>query len=133
MAVWGLAPHTAPGYASSEAGEPARSMERNEVTRMGERHLCEDCGIDTDKIGELYMVHNEIWDAVKGIVYLVYDQDGVCIGRAGEGLGMLCVSCLETRMGRELTAADFTEAPINFPYTWGRSSRLLKRLKGTRQ
>ncbi len=27
--------------------------------------------------------------------------------------GMLCIDCLETRLGRKLTKSDFTKAPIN--------------------
>lgn len=30
----------------------------------------------------------------------------------------LCIGCLEGRLGRELTAADFTDAPINEPSPW---------------
>jgi hypothetical protein len=29
------------------------------------------------------------------------------------GGGMLCIECLEKRIGRRLTAADFTDAPVN--------------------
>ena len=30
--------------------------------------------------------------------------------------GMLCIGCLEVRLGRTLTSEDFTDAPINQPY-----------------
>lgn len=73
---------------------------------------CVDCGVDTDVIDEYYMVHDHVWLS------------------SGIGLndGMLCVGCLERRIGRTLTAADFTDAPINrglFPY----SRRLTERLR----
>lgn len=42
--------------------------------------------------------------------------------------GMLCVGCLETRLGRTLTAADFTDAYINQPGYIAQSTRLLNRL-----
>ena len=40
---------------------------------------------------------------------------------------MLCIGCLEARIGDKLTASDFTDAPINhgiFP----QSARLMERL-----
>jgi hypothetical protein len=43
------------------------------------------------------------------------------------GHGMLCIGCLEARLGGKLVASDFPELPINrgfFPY----STRLQNRL-----
>lgn len=43
------------------------------------------------------------------------------------GHGMLCIGCLEARLGGKLVASDFPDYPINrgfFPY----SARLLNRL-----
>jgi hypothetical protein len=54
------------------------------------------------------MVHNELW------------------GEAGMAGGFLCVGCLESRIGRMLTPADFTAAPINDPDSWD-TSRLASR------
>jgi hypothetical protein len=38
--------------------------------------------------------------------------------------GMLCIGCLEDRLGRRLTPADFTDAEVN---TWRASERLQNR------
>jgi hypothetical protein len=51
---------------------------------------CVDCG--EDKNGEYYMVANEVW-ATSGL--------------APNG-GMLCLACLERRIGRLLVSRDFT-------------------------
>ena len=56
------------------------------------RLYCVDCEADT--IDENYMVHDGVWPIAK---------DG----------GMLCVGCLEQRIGRELTARDFRDCPLN--------------------
>jgi hypothetical protein len=50
--------------------------------------------------------------------------------------GFLCIGCLEGRLGREMTAADFLDCPLNDPsitdlnrYAWSwRTPRLLDRL-----
>ncbi len=48
---------------------------------------------------------------------------------AGMGVddGNMCIGCLEDRIGRELTRADFTNAPINEPSPWN-TPRLASRL-----
>ena len=55
---------------------------------------CRDCGVDTygatDR--EWYHVHNEIWVSAGLPVY---------------GSGFLCIGCLEARLERQLTPADF--------------------------
>ncbi len=58
--------------------------------------LCLDCGIDTGRIAEYYMVHDAIW-----------------LPLVGSKKGMLCIGCLELRLGRKLCAADFTDCYIN--------------------
>ena len=56
---------------------------------------CIDCGIDTLRLGEYpYTVHDGLWSQAK------MRPDG----------GMLCVGCLETRIGRRLCSADFDGA-----------------------
>jgi hypothetical protein len=77
-----------------------------------ERRSCLDCGENT--IREYYMVHDHVW-AKTGI-----DPDG----------GELCIGCLEKRITRELTGADFMpNALINFDpgFTWRNSPRLQAR------
>ena len=72
--------------------------------------ICKDCEIDTLAINEYYMVTAPVWEAA-----------------CPEHRGMLCIGCLENRLGRQLTASDFTDAPINrgvFQY----SERLAARL-----
>ena len=54
------------------------------------RCRCVDCG--EDKEGEYYMVADEVW-AASGL---------------GKNDGMLCLGCLERRIGRELVPEDFT-------------------------
>jgi len=46
------------------------------------------------------------------------------------GRGMLCIGCLEDRLGRQLTSDDFTDAPIN-QGVFGYSERLRQRLAGS--
>jgi hypothetical protein len=55
---------------------------------------CVDCGVNTCETNEYYMVHDELWPI-------------------GGNDGMLCIGCLETRLGRRLAPADFIDAPIN--------------------
>lgn len=58
---------------------------------------CVDCGVSTFN-GQYYMVFDRIW------------------AEAGMEKGMLCILCLETRLGRLLTRADFTSAPVNYMF-----------------
>lgn len=70
---------------------------------------CEDCAVNTLLGHEYYMVHNHVW----------YDE-------AGMDEGMLCIGCLEIRLGRQLRAEDFMDVPIHFIYP--QSARLANRL-----
>lgn len=63
-----------------------------------DRYRCMDCGIDSDAIGEFYMVKREVW----ATAVPTFERDG-----------MLCIGCLEKRLGRELTPKDFTDCPLN--------------------
>jgi hypothetical protein len=59
---------------------------------------CIDCGINTLDAGEYYMVKTNIWKLTG-------------LGISG---GMLCINCLEKRIGRKLTPDDFNlNLPIN--------------------
>jgi hypothetical protein len=74
--------------------------------------LCLDCGVDTRAIDEYYIVTHELW------------------ARANpDGAGMLCVGCLEKRLGRELTPDDFGLNSVSSP----KSERPLKRLGDLRK
>jgi hypothetical protein len=46
--------------------------------------------------------------------------------------GMLCVGCIEQRIGRRLTPQDFTDAPTNWVplQSGGHSARLTDRMTG---
>lgn len=80
---------------------------------QNERHACHDCGHDTDALGEYYMIDDDLW----------------CDAIAGDWAHMLCVGCVEHRLGRRLAADDFTHAPVNGEY--GKSLRLKQRLRAT--
>lgn len=69
---------------------------------------CKDCKIHTGKAEEYYMVTDSIWN------------------QYGARSGMLCIGCLEKRMGRQLTPNDFPEAIINDPNCGRRMSQRLK-------
>lgn len=66
---------------------------------------CAACTDNTLHIREFYMVHDEIWIAATS------NEDGTEDEKKARG--MLCIGCLEARLGRTLTADDFTDAPVN--------------------
>lgn len=83
--------------------------------------LCLDCGYDLlprrghkHRASERYMVHNFIW-AQTGL-----DSDG----------GELCVSCIERRLGRQLTPDDFINFPINRTKGKRKTKRLAEKITG---
>jgi hypothetical protein len=61
------------------------------------RPTCPGCGSDN----AAYMVNDYVWAA------------------AGVGDGWWCVTCIEDRLGRELTGADLKVVPMNVPFTHG--------------
>lgn len=83
------------------------------MTRRKSRFACVDCGVDTGRISEYYMLLDEVWAA------------------AGNIRGMLCIGCLEARLGRQLSARDFSDAPLNFIFP--QSARLYDRLSTSPQ
>jgi hypothetical protein len=80
--------------------------------------LCVDCGFDTLFGHEYYMVTDDVWL-------------GAGMKKSHKvGDGMLCIGCLEHRIGRQLVPEDFPNYPINrgvFIY----SDRLYDRLGAT--
>jgi hypothetical protein len=77
-----------------------------------ENDYCVDCKVDTLIIGEYYMLHHSVWeDTGLGI----YD-------------GMLCILCVEKRIGRQLNSEDFSNLPINTQPILFRSQLLLERM-----
>lgn len=61
------------------------------------RFICLDCKVDTSAINEYYMVHDHVWLAVVN----------------SKTTGMLCIGCLEKRLGRTLKFADFSPCLLN--------------------
>ncbi len=55
-------------------------------------------------------------------------HDEVWLAATNSPGGMLCIGCVEARLGRELKAADFHDSPINLSPPWPRSERFLDRL-----
>lgn len=81
--------------------------ERGTVRRFD----CRDCGVNTLRSGEYYMVSNSVW-AATGIAP---DE------------GMLCLDCVERRIGRLLEYRDFTAI---VPPSW-KSHLRRRRWRGT--
>lgn len=65
-------------------------------TEMLNAFLCLDCRVHTGEIHEYFMVHDDVW-----------------LEANPASDGMLCLGCLEKRLGRPLVAEDFTDAPVN--------------------
>jgi hypothetical protein len=82
------------------------------LSRGLEHSACLDCGTDTIEAGEYYILRDDVWLST-GV-----KRDG----------GMLCIGCVESRLGRRLNRSDFTSAGINTqPNAW-RSARFNERL-----
>lgn len=88
------------------------------ICEHGRSYRCEDCGACTctRHLREYFMVTDAIWR-----------KHGVPWRRATVS-GMLCIGCLEARMGRRLTRADFTDCKLNTEPGIARSLRLRARL-----
>jgi hypothetical protein len=72
---------------------------------------CNDCGVNVSEIGEYYMLLEPVWFEANNR----YE-------------GMLCIGCVEKRLGRELTKADFWPCPLNEVKPSHQSERLVNRL-----
>jgi hypothetical protein len=59
---------------------------------------CLDCGVNTGPAEEYFMLRHELWRRVAS--------------RRDRG-GMLCLRCVELRLGRGLCRADFLDYPVN--------------------
>ena len=73
---------------------------------------CKDCLKPV--YSEYYMVHNYIWNEAHQL--------------NESKKGMLCISCLESRIDRILTPIDFTTCPLNSTQIKDKSPTLLNRL-----
>ncbi len=75
------------------------------------RDFCGDCHTDVFEALEYnYMVTLPVWSAARG-------------------KGLLCIGCIEARLGRQLVASDFSNAPVNWD-SMPHSQRLTDRLRG---
>ena len=79
-----------------------------EWAKQAETIFCADCGEDTDEIDEGYFVNDDVW------------------AQSGGGRKVLCIGCLEKRIGRRLNSRDF---PPDFSPR-AKSRRLRSRLIG---
>lgn len=83
---------------------------------MGKKHsskskwLCVDCSENTQL--EHYFAKPEVWFSLAKMTET----------------GMLCIGCLEARIGRKLHKNDFTNAHINDPRRYSKTTRLVDRL-----
>jgi len=82
---------------------------------------CCDCGVGTHTIDEWYMVNAGVWNQAWAGRRKSYH------GKV-PGQEILCIGCLEKRIGRALCRADFTDAPVNDPNEHQHSDRLRDRL-----
>ena len=57
-------------------------------------------------------------------------QDEIWRTAVASGPGMLCIGCLEARLGRTLVKGDFTDVPVNDIYPVQHSVRLMMRITG---
>jgi hypothetical protein len=74
------------------------SGKRRSVGRIRTRDdsfMCADCSVNTERIKEYYMA---VWLAAHAPLF-----------------GMLCIGCLEARLGRQLVLDDFPRAPMPKP------------------
>jgi hypothetical protein len=71
--------------------------------------ICLDCQVDTTS--EYYVIQRALWKKVNPKID-----------------GMLCIDCLEQRLGRNLTKKDFTQAPLNSQHIERKSALLKNRL-----
>jgi hypothetical protein len=60
---------------------------------------CLDCGTNVVRLGEYFMVWDDVW-----------------LRANPDDRGMLCIGCLEQRLGRQLYPLDFADAPVNFDH-----------------
>jgi hypothetical protein len=83
-------------------------MEKQDKREDFPEFECMDCDTNTHLIDEYYMVQFDLW-------YSVAEK------------GMLCIGCLESRIGRKLTPSDFIDCAVN-DGIFGLSDRLKDRL-----
>lgn len=93
-----------PDDLAKRAMDFALQVERDTIIAF----LCLDCHVSTERAQEYYMVQDDVW-----------------LSAVPDGEGMLCIKCLEDRLGRPLNRNDFTDAPVNGGF-FPRSDRLIE-------
>lgn len=86
---------------------------------------CADCGMKTGIRGEWYIVHDHVWEQA-------WPNSETTLAATGAEFmcdELLCVGCLERRLGRRLTPADFPPGWDDVPTYM--SKRLRNRAYGT--
>lgn len=73
--------------------------------------ICIECNINTSDIQEYYMIQDYLWKQVNPQIN-----------------GMLCIGCVETKLGRTLISTDFPSYPVNQIGVFLKSERLINRL-----
>lgn len=97
-----------------------RSMNKNNKCNNSKDFFCMDCGECTSCNGEYYMLRDSIWYSA----ITAMDSDG-----------MLCIGCVERRLGRTLNREDFLlcilnlEKEENFELFRKGSARMYDRLR----
>lgn len=71
---------------------------------------CDGCGVDTKLIGERYMLQHHVWNFVNEPPF--------------PWARLLCIGCVELRLGDRLRALDFLDCPLNTRPDFRRSLRL---------
>lgn len=105
-----------------EANNNTEDLTYESLVDAAKPKACDDCAIDvtpydedgrpTEGAWEWYMVHDAVWEAAS---------------RDGQPARILCIGCLEQRLGRRLEPNDFANLGINEPGGL-ESDRLLDRL-----
>lgn len=105
-----------------EANNLNEELTYEALVAAGTPTTCDDCVKEVtpyDEYGhpveagwEWYMVHSPVWEAAS---------------QGGKPASILCIGCLEARIGRRLTPEDFADLEINRP-GWTSTERLIDRL-----
>jgi hypothetical protein len=103
---------TATGVRGGHSGAHLRHF-REAVMTNRIKAPCVDCGMDTLRGDNWYMVHDHVWHSV---------WPGSKTANAALGSGddeiipfseILCLDCLKKRLGRDLRPDDFTDDHVN--------------------
>jgi hypothetical protein len=103
---------TATGVRGGHSGAHLRHF-REAVMTNRIKAPCADCGMDTLRGDNWYMVQNHIWQSV-------WPESKTANAALGSGddqnipfSEILCLDCLKNRLRRDLRPDDFTDDPVN--------------------